>query len=163
MKPSRGPKPNKETLAAFHRRGRKSSAESLERSRREAMREAPARPKVRTISPASPAQRKKVRDLPCVVTGETNETSTWPIDPAHLCPRAKGGCDSERCVIPLRRDLHDLFDQGKLDLLSYLLPAHDRRRWLAEVQHALDHFDGDMLSLLHRLTGKKPYRDARAA
>ena len=43
-----------------------------------------------------------------------------PCDPAHLTPRSLGGCDDARCVIPLCRTHHRLYDSGRLDLESVL-------------------------------------------
>lgn len=103
----------------------------------------------RSISPASKPQRDKARTEPCVVTqAEAIEGAT--VDPAHLCPRGRGGCDDPLCVVPLVRGLHRAFDDGELDLL----PALVGRR-TAELCHALEHYDGDVLSLLHRLTGER--------
>lgn len=104
--------------------------------------------KQRSISPASPAQREKARLEPCVATGAEAEYVT--VDPAHLCPRGKGGCDDPLCVVPLARTLHRQFDDGDYDLLPHLV-----HRRTAELQHALGHYDGDLLSLLHRLTGQR--------
>ena len=63
------------------------------------------------ISPASPAQRGKVRDETCVNCGVGDHC-----DPAHLTPRSMGGCDEPECVIPLCRPCHRAFDAGMLDL-----------------------------------------------
>lgn len=99
---------------------------------------------------ASPAQQEKARSEPCVVTGqETLYGAT--IDPAHLWPRSQGGCSHELCTVPLERGLHRLFDEGEFDLLPYL------KGRLPELHHALDHADGDLCGLLHRLTGERPY------
>lgn len=106
---------------------------------------------------ASPAQREKAREEPCVVTGEETLYGAT-IDPMHLWPRSRGGCDDPLCTVPGRRDIHDLFDEGKFDLLPYLV-----KRRLPELHHALDHANGDLCALLHRLTGKRPYVDERRA
>lgn len=104
---------------------------------------------------ASPAQQKKARTEPCVVTGE--ETLYGAIvDPAHLWPRAQGGCDDPLCTVPLVRHLHTFFDEGEFDLLPYLV-----KRRLPELHHALDHANGDLCALLHRLTGERPYGGRR--
>lgn len=105
--------------------------------------------KAKAISPASKEQRKKVLVEPCVVTG-FEAIESYVVDPAHLCPRSHGGCDDPLCVVPLLRTLHRDFDDGKLDLLPYLVGKRT-----AELQHALGHYDGDLLSLLHRLTGQR--------
>jgi hypothetical protein len=96
------------------------------------------------VSPASEAQRAKVAGQGCLVCG------TRPVDPAHLAPRALGGCDHPDCVVPLCRAHHRTYDRGELDLLPRLEPA---RR--AELAHALSHLG--LLALLLRLTGKRWY------
>lgn len=102
----------------------------------------------RSISPASPAQRRKARDEPCVVTGTTREFNV--VDPAHLWAAGRGGCKDPLCVVPLVREVHHRFDNGDFDLLPYLV-----RRRVPELQHALEHAEGDLLGLLHRLTGER--------
>lgn len=108
---------------------------------------------------ASPAQREKARTQPCIVTGARSDEGAL-IDPAHLCARAQGGCDAPECVLPLRRDVHNAFDQGRFDLLPYLI-AQGR---VTELQHALGHYRGDLISLLQRTTGTRwaPEREAAA-
>lgn len=93
----------------------------------------------RAISPASPAQREKVRLNPfCVNCGR--ELADWlAIDPGHLCPRGMGGCDSPLCTVGLCRTFdgsgcHRNFDDGKLDLLPVLEP-----RYREEVAHCVLH------------------------
>ena len=100
------------------------------------------------ISAASVAQRDKAQV--CIVTGVRKDEG-WTIDAAHLCARARGGCDDPLCVVGLRREIHRAFDQGRFDLLPYLI-AH---RMTAELCHALEHYDGDLLGLLQRLTGER--------
>lgn len=56
------------------------------------------------------------------------------IDPAHLVPRARGGCDDALCVIALCRTCHRRYDSGGLDLVAYLEPGHR-----AEAAHAVLH------------------------
>jgi hypothetical protein len=98
---------------------------------------------------ASRAQRDKVRDLPCLVCGRDRYEVT--VDPAHLCPRARGGCDADECVVPLCRIHHHMFDGGKLSILSELVAG----RMHAELSHALGHLDCDLIGLLHRVTGER--------
>ncbi len=100
------------------------------------------------ISPASPKQRAKATF--CIVTGVKRDDG-WTVDPAHLASRAHGGCDSPLCVVGLRREIHRAFDDGKFDLLPYLRA----RGCVAEICHALEHYDGNMPGLLHRLTGER--------
>lgn len=102
---------------------------------------------------ASPAQREKVRDQGSIVSGQ------GPCDPAHLWPRGMGGCDDALCVVPLTRWEHRAFDAGDLDILPELIA----RRMIPEIQHALEHTNGDMLALLHRLTGDRYAPVERAA
>lgn len=77
---------------------------------------------------ASPAQRRRVAAEGCLVCGGR------PCDPAHLVPRAAGGCDHADCVVPLCRACHRAFDEGRLELLCHLEP-----RYRAELAHALGH------------------------
>lgn len=92
---------------------------------------------------ASTAQRAKIRELTSIVSAQ------GPCDPAHLLSRALGGCDHEDCVIPLTRAEHRAYDLGKLDILPHLLAS----RCTKELQHALGHTNGDLIGLLHRVTG----------
>jgi hypothetical protein len=94
------------------------------------------------VSPASAAQRAKVRGLACLVCGGR------PVDPAHLVPRSLGGCDHPACALALCRACHAAFDRGRLDLLPHLEPDHR-----AEPAHALSHLS--LLALLRRLTGTR--------
>lgn len=96
--------------------------------------------KRRPISPASPAQRAKVKGELCV------HCKHLACDPMHLCPRGRGGCDDPLCVVPGCRHCHRRFDAGKLDLLPDLVG-----RFKAEIAHAQLHMDP--ISLLERLTG----------
>lgn len=107
------------------------------------------RPKQRSISPASPDQREKARTEPCVVTGY-EAIDGYVVDPGHLCARGRGGCDDPLCTVPIYRPAHRAFDDGDLDLLPYLVGKRT-----AELQHALGHYEGDLLGLLHRLTGDR--------
>ncbi|HEX4306496.1 MAG TPA: HNH endonuclease [Solirubrobacterales bacterium] len=100
-------------------------------SRKTAMRPGPTRPRAVTAIPrvaASPAQRRKVAELRCLVCGRT------PVDPAHLVPRRLGGCDSPECVVALCRTHHRMFDTGGLALAPYLGPELE-----GEIRHALGH------------------------
>jgi hypothetical protein len=102
----------------------------------------------RSISPASTPQREKIADAACAVCGSPETT------PAHLAARARGGCDHALCVIPLcggPNGCHRALDEGRLDVLPSLL----RHGHVAEIQHALGHYGGNLLYLLHRLTGTR--------
>lgn len=94
---------------------------------------------------ASEAQRQAVAEQGfCIGCGE--EASEWVvIDPAHLTPRSKGGCDHKLCVVGLCRNpatgagCHRKFDDGELDLLSIVAarwPA-EREQW----QHMAEHLN----------------------
>jgi hypothetical protein len=96
----------------------------------------------RPLSPASPAQRAKVRGQPCLVCAGR------PVDPAHLVPRSLGGCDEPECVVPLCRLCHRAYDRGELDLLPHLEPG--RRE---EVAHALSHLT--LIAAVQRLSGQR--------
>jgi HNH endonuclease len=89
--------------------------------RRAALRRSP-------FSPASRAQRDKVRAPACLVCGARL------VDPAHLVPRSLGGCDDPDCVLPLCRSHHRMYDRGELDLLAAL-----ERRFRCELAHGLLH------------------------
>jgi hypothetical protein len=78
---------------------------------------------------ASDAQREKIIGRWCVVCQQTKG-----ITPAHLAPRAQGGCDEPDCVVPLCWMHHRAYDRGELELLPYLEPM-----WRAEVAHAVMH------------------------
>ena len=106
-------------------------------------RSAPKRRK--PVSPASAEQRAKVREAMSILSGEHG------CDPAHITSKSGGylGCDSALCVIPLTRQEHRDFDQGKRDILPALI-AHGM---VPEIQHALDHYNGDLIALIERLTG----------
>lgn len=101
----------------------------------------------RSVSPASPAQRAVVTLRACIVTGRA-KADGCAVDPAHLCPRGRGGCDDPLCVVPLWRPVHRAFDDGRFDLLPYLV-AH---RMYDHVGHALVHYGGDLVALIERLT-----------
>ena len=111
------------------------------------------------FTPASKEQREKVKGLPCMRCGADGAGMvTGPIDPAHVCARAHGGCDDALCVVPLCRRCHREFDQGQLDLLPHLV------FWcVPEIQHALGHYNGDLIALLQRLTGVRYVPESEAA
>lgn len=101
-------------------------------------------PRPRPFSRASEAQRRKVSGLVCLVCGARDG-----VDPAHITPRARGGCDHPDCVVALCRfRCHRAFDDGRLDLLPYLEPRHR-----LELAHALQHLG--LMELLERLTAER--------
>lgn len=101
----------------------------------------------RSISSASTAQREVVRVTSCIVTGRV-KASGYAIDPAHLWPRGKGGCDSDLCVVPLWRPVHRAYDDGRFDLLPYVV-AHGLH---AQMAHAMEHAGGDVVALINQVT-----------
>jgi len=103
------------------------------------------------LAGASEDQRRKVDGRRCLVCGRSDA-----VDPAHLAPRSRGGCDHADCVVPLCRRCHRAFDDGRLDLLPYLEP-HRR----AELAHALQHLG--LLALLERLTSERWAPERREA
>lgn len=106
----------------------------------------PAQKRARSISPASPEQRAKIRGLgKSIVSGATTE-----LQPAHLAARGRGGCDSPLCTVPLTAAEHRLFDDGNLDILPCLMRDG---LYAGELAHALEHYDGNIPALLQRLTG----------
>jgi hypothetical protein len=92
---------------------------------------------------ASPAQRDRTNGAPCIVCGARTR-----VDPAHLVPRALGGCDDALCVVPLCRVHHRAYDRGVLDLVPVLEPAHR-----AEAAHAVGHLG--LVGALLRLSGRR--------
>lgn len=77
---------------------------------------------------ASPAQRSKVRDLPCLKCGKGRHEAK--IDPHHLIASC---CDHPDAVVPCCRTCHRAHHDGS-SLLEYLWP-----RFTVELQHALTH------------------------
>jgi hypothetical protein len=104
----------------------------------------------------APKQREKVKGLPCVGCGAEANEWTILVDPAHLWPRGKGGCDDPLCVVPLCRlpdgnGCHRLFDEGRLDLLPRLIDGG----YFPEIAHAIEAHQLSPLTLLERLTGSE--------
>ena len=99
--------------------------------------------KRRTFTPASVAQRGKVKGQRCLVCRAATR-----IDPAHLVPRAVGGCDDALCVVALCRPCHRRYDRGELDLVAYLEPQHR-----AEAAHAVEHIG--LAGALRRISGTR--------
>jgi len=88
---------------------------------------------------ASQAQRDKVEGRACIGCGR-EKSDTLAIDPAHVWPKGKGGCDHADCVLPLCRFIfdgsgcHRSFDNGELDLLPKLA---DSEAWQVEQAHPI--------------------------
>lgn len=108
---------------------------------------------------ASKAQRDKVKLMPCVGCGrevDPDDPGDWAIDPAHVWPKGKGGCDSPDCCLPLCRFVytgdgcHRLFDKGKLDLTERLA---DSEAWQVEQAHPILVHGVSPVELVRRLSG----------
>ena len=92
--------------------------------------------------PASLRQRQKIIAEPRCIACGVRAGEYIAVDPAHLAPRSRGGCDDPLCVVGLCRTpsgqgCHRLFDDGKLDLLAIIADRWPAER--AEVQHMLEH------------------------
>jgi hypothetical protein len=106
----------------------------------------------RRAGAASEAQRAKIIGAACVVCGQTKG-----LTPAHLAPRAMGGCDHPACVVPMCWLHHRAHDTGRLELLAHLEP-----RWRTEIAHAVTHLG--LIGAYRRLTGGRlPAADAAYA
>jgi hypothetical protein len=105
---------------------------------------------------ASPAQRKKVRGMPCLGCSRNESFAigegVFVVDPAHLWPRGKGGCDHPDCVIPLCRTCHRAFDKGELDLLERMA---DSEAWAVEQAHPILCHGVTLVELVRRLAGNR--------
>jgi hypothetical protein len=96
------------------------------------------------ISPATPEQREKVKDLGCVVCGK------GPCHPMHLIDRslAPSAGDDVRAVVPGCPLHHREYDEGGLDLSPYLEP-----RWRAELAWAVEAVG--LFAALKRITNRR--------
>lgn len=102
------------------------------------------KPNRRPVSPASPAQRRKVAGKACIVCAGS------PCHPAHtidrsLCPE---GAEDPRAVVALCGQCHRLFDEQALDLLPFLEP-----RYREELAFAVERFG--LLATLRRVTNDR--------
>lgn len=86
--------------------------------RRTPLRRVPPRAPRRAISPASTAQRDKVRFQPCIVCGVEG------VHAAHVIDRSLGGDDDPRAVVALCPPHHREYDDGRLSLLEHLEPHY---------------------------------------
>jgi hypothetical protein len=91
---------------------------------------------------ASPSQKAKVAGQACRVCGLSR------VDPAHLVPRALGGCDEPECVVPLCCRHHRAYDTARLGLLPWLEPRHRE-----ELAHAVGHLG--LAGTLRRVGGER--------
>src|SRR3954471_376963 len=78
----------------------------------------PRAPKRRAISPASTAQREKVRFAPCI------RCAVEGVQPAHVIDRSLGGTDDPRAVVALCAACHRLYDDGAISILEHLEPHY---------------------------------------
>ena len=85
---------------------------------RSQMKRTAAKPKRQAVSPASPEQRAKVSDQPCIVCPAEHT------HPAHLIDRSIRGDDDPRAVVSLCPEHHRAYDELGLDLSPYLEPNH---------------------------------------
>lgn len=93
-------------------------------------------PKRKPISPASKAQREKVKGSVCRSCGDEL------VHPAHVIDRSLGGCNDPLCVLPLCPSCHRDYDGGKAEVLPFLSKA--------EQAHAVGHVG--IVSALKRTT-----------
>jgi hypothetical protein len=99
----------------------------------------------KAISPATAEQKALVQDRACIVCGKQ------PCDPAHLIDRslAPAAGDDPRAVVPLcRAECHRAYDEGKLDLSSYLEPY-----WREAIAWAVETMG--LFPTLRRITNKR--------
>jgi hypothetical protein len=109
---------------------------------------------------ASKVQQEKVKLLPCAHCGTEGDQFN-PIDPAHLWPRSKGGCNHPNCVIPLCRSCHRIYDpSGGLELL----PALVSKGYFAELAHPISAHEVSPNELVRHLTlDPSPIKQGAAA
>lgn len=99
--------------------------------------------KRRSISPASTAQREKIRtEAACIVC------QSELVHPAHVIDRSLGGDDDPRAVVPLCPLHHREYDDGHLSILEYLEPH--RRDELAYAVELVG-----LITALERITNEK--------
>lgn len=105
-------------------------------------------PRRRAISPATPAQRARVKDQACIVYDPAFCSCAGPIQPAHLIDRslAPAAGDHPLAVVPLCARHHGLYDDHKLDLSPYLEPM-----WRESIAWAVEAVG--LFSALKRITG----------
>ena len=90
-------------------------------------------PKPSPLGHCTEEQKARVAGQVCIVCGSFFDAC----DPAHVIPRGHPkmsavAANDVRAVVPLCRRDHDLFDEGKIDLLPLLEPAwRDSQEWAA--------------------------------
>lgn len=95
------------------------------------------------ISPASDAQREKVRGAISIISAE------GPCHPAHILDRRYGGCDDPLCVIPLTPFEHRDYEENRLDVLPALIAGG----YYAELAHVIGAHEIGPLRLVELTTG----------
>lgn len=65
-------------------------------------------------------------------------------DPAHIVPRSLGGAQHKVSIVPLCRECHTKYDEGKLDLLGclHLDEQMEAVRVLGSLERAYVHLRG---------------------
>lgn len=96
----------------------------------------------RSISPATPQQRDKVRERACIVCTD------GPCHPAHLIDRSIGGGDDVLDVVALCPTCHRAYDDGQLSLLEHLEP-----HWRTELAAAVERVG--LVAALNRITNER--------
>lgn len=109
---------------------------------------------------ATPEQRKKVRNLPCVVCGQNSGFDigdgggSFVVDPAHLYPRNMCPCDHADGVIPLCRSHHLVYDDASKRASLDLLPKLVDRGYNREMAHYISEHGFSLLTVLQHITGE---------
>lgn len=108
---------------------------------------------------ASPAQQRKVRDLPCIHCHRDRHEGA-EIQAAHVYPRRFATCDCAEGVVPLCSQAHAQYDGNRLDLLPLLLTNGYR----AEFVHAMVEHEASPLHVIEVVTGVvwKPVSELQA-
>lgn len=96
------------------------------------------------ISPASEAQRAKVKDQLSIISAKA------PCDPMHIWDRRLGGCDDALCVVPATRFEHRDYEEKRLDILPALIAGG----YFAEMAHVVEVHEVSPTRLVERLTGQ---------
>ena len=96
---------------------------------------------------ASPVQRAKVRDLPCINCGRDRFEIT--ITAMHVYPRRFAACSCAEGVVSGCVECHPIYEEKGLDLLP-LLVAHGFRK---ELVHAVLIHDAPIFHVLEIVTG----------
>lgn len=96
---------------------------------------------------ASPEQRRKVKELACIVCGR--DRFEVKITAMHVYPRRFATCSCADGVVPGCAECHDLYEAKKLDLLPKLTGNGYRK----ELVHAIVEHDAPPIHVLEIVTG----------